>query len=43
MVTRLTGQLLVNGRNSPSRRLEAKIEGVGQCGQPLAQAERFLQ
>jgi hypothetical protein len=43
MVTRLTGQLLVNGRYSPSGRLEAEIEGLGQCGQPLAQAERLLQ
>jgi hypothetical protein len=43
MVTRLTGQLLVDGCNSASGRLEAEIEGLGQCSKTLAEAQRFLQ
>ncbi len=43
MVSRLTGQLLVDRRNRPAGRLEAEIEGLGKGGQLLAQTERLFQ
>ena len=43
MVSRLPGELLVDGSNGPSRWLQAEIECFGQRGQPLAQAKRLGQ
>ena len=43
MVARLPGELLVDGRDGRSGGLQAKIECLGQCGQPLAKAQRFRQ
>ncbi len=43
MVARLPGELLVDGRNGRSGRLQAQVECLGQCRQPLAKAKRFRQ
>jgi hypothetical protein len=43
MVAGLPGELLIDGRNGRSGGLQAKVECLGQCGQPLAKPKRFRQ